>query len=112
MVPAYSPCRKYNESYLLQGTMEDAHFHMHDLYSLVYTNCSTSLLPLMCSIYVPKFDPDTGRKFPPCADLCDQVFLDYNWAARKLYLPISTLVKEYPMQHGTNTRKCFRKFVC
>ncbi|CAB4008757.1 frizzled-7-A-like, partial [Paramuricea clavata] len=104
-VPANSPCWTfYNESYLPQGNMEIAHFQMHQLYPLVYTYCSASLLPLMCSVYVPKFDPATETNLQPCADLCDQVANDCHYAASKLNFRITTLLNRCRVDNA----QCFR----
>ena len=87
--------------------MEDAHYEMHQFYPLVYTYCSASLVPLICSIYVPKFNPETRRGFQPCADVCEQVSQSCRYAASKLNLTMLTLLNKCSV--GTNSAKCFRK---
>ncbi len=111
-VPRDSQCRRFYEtSYLSQDDMEMAHFDMHQMFPLVYTYCSELLLPLMCSIYVPKYDPITDTKLQPCTDLCEQVAKDCSYAASKLNFPISILLRKCYEGNTRNTTECFRKYI-
>ena len=88
-------------------TIASAKIRLLPFYPLVHTFCSRELEPLLCSIFLPRYDPDTNTGQQPCQDACERVYDSCKYAIGRsnFFWP-----QEFQCNKFSNDAKCYSKF--
>ncbi|XP_028411368.1 uncharacterized protein LOC114533935 isoform X1 [Dendronephthya gigantea] len=61
-------------------TIESAKLKFYPFYPLVDTFCSSELETFLCSIFLPRYDPESLVSQKPCREACDRVYKSCKFA--------------------------------
>lgn len=111
-IPATDQCYSFYRRTTLPNTFGDKSFNnaksrMHSFFPLVYTLCSEDLIPFLCSVFLPRFNPGINTQQLPCPSVCEQITKSCSYAINRLNLPWPT---EMMCAKSDNGPPCFGKY--